>query len=130
MHDDIERIGKEIVDALVEDGDEGECDFVEQVSAPLPIAVIAWMLGVPREDWNLLFDWTNRTIGADDPDFQDEGKTAQETAQQAMVELFTYFTKLVEREAEEPGRRPRDALRAGSRSTASRSLRSTCSPTA
>ena len=61
---DIDEIGKEIVDALIAEGNTGECDFVKEVAAPLPIAVIAWLLGVPRSDWNLLFDWTNRTIGA------------------------------------------------------------------
>jgi len=101
-HDDIEQIGKEIVDKLMEQGDEGECDFVKEVSAPLPIAVIAWILGVPREDWNLLFDWTNRTIGAGDPEYQEEGKTSQETGHQAMVDLFTYFTKLVEEKKKNP----------------------------
>ncbi len=102
LHHDIEQIGKEIVDALVECSDEGECDFVEKVSAPLPIAVIAWLLGVPRSDWELLFDWTNRTIGANDPDFQCDGKTAQETALAAMTELFAYFAKLVEEKRRNP----------------------------
>jgi cytochrome P450 len=102
MHDDIEQIGKEIVDALVEETDSGECDFVQRVSAPLPIAVIAWMLGVPKSDWNLLFDWTNRTIGAGDPEYQEEGKTPDETARTAMIELFTYFTKLVEEKKKNP----------------------------
>ncbi len=102
MHDDIERIGCEIVDGLLEAGDSGECDFVAKVSAPLPIAVIAWMLGVPREDWNLLFDWTNRTIGSSDPEYQEDGKTPQETAQQAMIDLFQYFTKLVEEKRRNP----------------------------
>jgi cytochrome P450 len=106
MHGDIERIGKEIVDGLLEAGDSGQCDFVQKVSAPLPIAVIAWMLGVPRADWDLLFDWTNRTIGAGDPEYQRAGKTPDETAQEAMVELFTYFTKLVE----EKKRKPADDL--------------------
>jgi len=102
MNADIERIGKEIVDALIAESDEGECDFVEKVSAPLPIAVIAWMLGVPREDWKLLFDWTNRTIGAADPEYQPEGMTRQENALQAMTETFTYFTKLVEEKKKNP----------------------------
>jgi cholest-4-en-3-one 26-monooxygenase len=102
MHADIERIGKEIVDKLIEQSDEGECDFVKEVSAPLPIAVIAWMLGVPKEDWNLLFDWTNRTIGAGDPEYQEPGKTPSETAQAAMTELFMYFTKLVEEKRKNP----------------------------
>jgi len=103
MHDDIERIGKEIVDGLLEGGDSGQCDFVQKVAAPLPIAVIAWMLGVPRSDWGLLFDWTNRTVGAGDPEYRREGKTPEETAQEAMVELFTYFTKLVEEKRRKPG---------------------------
>jgi cytochrome P450 len=72
------------------------------VSAPLPIAVIAWMLGVPRSDWNLLFDWTNRTIGAGDPEYKSEGVSPQENARQAMVELFQYFTKLVEEKKKNP----------------------------
>ena len=102
IHGDIERIGKDIVDGLVMESDSGECDFVREVSAPLPIAVIAWLLGVPESDWKLLFDWTNRTIGAGDPEYQEAGKTPQETAQQAMTELFFYFTKLVEEKRKHP----------------------------
>ena len=102
LHVDIEALAKEIIDSLLGEGSEGECDFVEKVSAPLPIAVIAWLLGVPREDWRLLFDWTNRTIGANDPDFKAEGMTGEETALQAMTELFTYFAGLVEQRRKDP----------------------------
>jgi cholest-4-en-3-one 26-monooxygenase len=102
LHDDIEAIGKEIVDKLIEEGDSGECDFVKEVSAPLPIAVIGWMLGLPKEDWPLLFEWTNKIIGAGDPEFHEEGTNPQEAAQATMVELFTYFTKLVEEKKKNP----------------------------
>jgi hypothetical protein len=103
IHKPIEEIGREIVDLLVKDDIEGECDFVREVSAPLPIAVIAWLLGVPKSDWNMLFDWTNRTIGAGDPEYQEEGRTPVETARAAMTELFTYFAKLVEEKKKKPG---------------------------
>ena len=103
IHKPIEEIGREIVDLLVKDDVEGECDFVREVSAPLPIAVIAWLLGVPKSDWNMLFDWTNRTIGAGDPEYQEEGRTPAETARAAMTELFTYFAKLVEEKKKKPG---------------------------
>lgn len=96
IHDPIEEIGKEIVDALIVDKEEGECDFVAEVSAPLPIAVIGWLLGVPKSDWKLLFDWTNRILGAQDPDFQEEGVDPTQAARATMVELFTYFAKLLE----------------------------------
>ncbi|HKK53444.1 MAG TPA: cytochrome P450 [Myxococcota bacterium] len=95
IHDPIEKIGRDIVQKLYERGDTGECDFVSEVSAPLPIAVIAWLLGVPESDWNMLFDWTNRTIGAGDPEYQVEGKTSRETVMEAQAELFGYFSKLV-----------------------------------
>ncbi|MFQ5698227.1 MAG: cytochrome P450 [Myxococcota bacterium] len=102
MRPDIERIGREIVDGLLEGGSSGECDFVQQVAAPLPIAVIAWMLGVPECDWNLLFDWTNHIIGSGDPEFQQEGRTPEETARESMLELFGYFTRLVEEKRKNP----------------------------
>jgi cholest-4-en-3-one 26-monooxygenase len=102
IHDDIEHIGKEIVDKLIQDSVEGECDFVQEVSAPLPIAVIAWLLGVPKEDWDLIFHWSNRIIGSGDPEYQTEGKDASEGAQATMIELFTYFSKLVEEREKNP----------------------------
>ncbi len=101
MHPAIERIGKEIVDELVQE-DFGECDFVDAVSAPLPIAVIAWMLGLPEEDWPKLYHWTNRIIGSGDPEFREEGKTPQESSRANMVELFTYFTQLLEEKRKHP----------------------------
>jgi len=102
IHEPIEAIGKEIVDALIVDKEEGEADFVAAVSAPLPIAVIGWLLGVPKSDWPLLFDWTNKIIGAGDPDFQQEGKDVIEGARATMIELFTYFSKLVEEKRKKP----------------------------
>ena len=102
MHGDIERIGQDIVERLLAKGESGECDFVQEISAPLPIAVIAWMLGVPEQDWNLIFDWTNHIIGAQDPEYKVEGKTPDEAARATMIELFTYFTKLVEEKRKNP----------------------------
>jgi cytochrome P450 len=102
IHPDIERIAKKVVDELLDSGDEGSVDFVDKVAAPLPIAVIAWLLGVPESDWELLFDWTNRTIGAGDPEYQKEGETSAQTGQAAMIELFQYFTKLVEEKRKNP----------------------------
>ena len=103
IHEPIEKIGREIVEKLYERGDEGDCDFVTEVSAPLPIAVIAWLLGVPESDWNMLYDWTNRLIGAGDPEFQDEGSDARETATHAQLELFGYFSNMIGERRKNPG---------------------------
>ncbi|MEZ4331363.1 MAG: cytochrome P450 [Myxococcota bacterium] len=101
IHADIDRIAKKIVDDMLAHGGR-EVDFVEQVSAPLPIAVIAWLLGVPESDWKLLFEWTNRTIGADDPEYNVDGVPGVEAAQKAIFETFQYFAKLVEERKKDP----------------------------
>ncbi len=44
-------------------------DFVEHFAAPLPLQVICDMLGVPPDDEQQIFDWTNIILGAGDPDF-------------------------------------------------------------
>ena len=102
FHNDIEHIGRDIVEQLIQDGLEGECDFVDRISAQIPIAVIAWMLGLPKSDWQLLFDWTNRIIGSQAPAFQMEGKTPVEAAREAITEVFMYFTQLAEEKKKNP----------------------------
>lgn len=98
---DIHDIAFEIVDNLFKEGQEGECDFVQKISAPLPIAVIAWLLGVPRADWELIFNWTNAIIGSGDPEYQRED-TAGQTANSAMVETFQYMSQLMEEKRKQP----------------------------
>ena len=56
----------DIIDRVAE---RGECDFVADVAAELPLQVIADLMGVPQEDRHKLFDWSNRMIGVDDPEY-------------------------------------------------------------
>jgi cytochrome P450 len=50
-------------------GPRGECDFAKDVAADLPLLTLADVLGVPHQDRRLLFDWSNRVIGYQDPDY-------------------------------------------------------------
>jgi cytochrome P450 len=102
QREDIERITVEILDQASTGGELAECDFVERIAAPLPIAVVAWILGVPRSDWGLLFRWTNEVIGKDDPEYRRPGETAGQTIKRARGELHAYFRQLVERRRSEP----------------------------
>lgn len=56
---------RRIVDAVAQ---RGECEFVEEVAAELPLIAILELLSVPLEDRKKFFDWTNTMIFADDPD--------------------------------------------------------------
>ncbi|MBA3524896.1 MAG: cytochrome P450 [Geodermatophilaceae bacterium] len=45
------------------------CDFAKDIAADLPLLTLADTLGVPEQDRRLLFDWSNRVIGFQDPDY-------------------------------------------------------------
>ncbi|MCE2392563.1 MAG: cytochrome P450 [Proteobacteria bacterium] len=102
LHRDVERISRELLDSVRTDGELVEIDFVERVAAILPLAVIARMLGLPRDDWEQLFEWTNESIGASDPEYRREGETSLETSERARIAMFEYFVALVEERRREP----------------------------
>ena len=76
-----------IIDAVCE---RGTADFVEEISAELPLLVIAELLGVPQEDRRMVFDWSNRMIGAEDPEYQIPGADPGESAMQ----VFAYAEEM------------------------------------
>ena len=76
----------------------GSADFVEQISAELPLQVIADLMGVPQEDRHLVFDWSNRMIGSEDPEYQPDA----DAGAQAAMELFAYADELCEKKRLDP----------------------------
>ena len=65
----IEATAARLVDRMIGGADAGSCDFAKDVAADLPLLVLAEVLGVPAEDRWLMFDWSNRVIGWQDPDY-------------------------------------------------------------
>ena len=98
----IEAVAGAALDALAGRGREGECEFVEAVAEPFPVAVIAWMLGVPREDWPDARRWTNEVVGALDPEFQRGEESAQATQARAVREMLGYLGALLRRRRADP----------------------------
>ena len=78
---------KRIVDAVAS---RGECEFVEEVAAELPLLAILELLGIPLDDRKKFFDWTNTMIFADDPDMS----TTEEDGMMASVEVLEYAKRL------------------------------------
>lgn len=76
----------------------GECEFVEEVAAELPLLAILEILGIPLEDRKQFFDWTNTMIFADDPDMS----TTEEEGQLAAAEVMRYALRLAARHREKP----------------------------
>ena len=55
----IERLCDTLIDAVIE---RGECDFVRDIAAPLPMAVIGDMLGVLPEERDMLLKWSDDLV--------------------------------------------------------------------
>ena len=83
----IHRVTDVIIDQVIE---KGEADFVTDLSAELPLQVIAELLGVPRDDRHRMFEWSNRMVGNEDPEYQ----TQAEEALVAAMELYAYAAEL------------------------------------
>ncbi|ADB74614.1 steroid C26-monooxygenase [Geodermatophilus obscurus DSM 43160] len=65
----IQATAARLVDRMVAGAREGRSDFAKDVAADLPLLTLADVLGVPAEDRWLMFDWSNRVIGWQDPDY-------------------------------------------------------------
>ena len=91
----IHRSTDAVIDQVIE---EGRADFVTDVAAELPLQVIAELLGVPQADRHRMFDWSNRMVGNEDPEYQDQAHLAQ----QAAMDLYAYAAELFARKRMDP----------------------------
>lgn len=82
-----------IIDEVIE---LGECDFVNDIAAPLPMEVICEMVGVPNEDRRRIYELGNQMIGVDDPELSDAGTLGTRDYQNASLEMFMYAAKLAD----------------------------------
>ena len=91
----IRELARAIVDRVAP---RGECEFVSEVAAELPLQVICEMMGVPLEDRSLIYDLSNRLVGFDDPEFG----TSMDDSEQAAAEVYFYAGRLAERYRDAP----------------------------
>jgi cytochrome P450 len=78
----------------------GGGDIVAELFKPLPSMVVAHYLGVPEEDRDRFDGWTDAIVAAN----TSEGGVAKAlgTLDEALGEMMTYFTALIERRRVEP----------------------------
>lgn len=85
----IREIAGELLDPVV---GEGACDAVETLAYPLPVIVIAEILGVPKEDRELFKQWSNEVIATLGSGIQGGGRALPEATFEAMREYFERMT--------------------------------------
>jgi cytochrome P450 len=83
LEHDIQRAATGIVDRVI---DRGECDFVTDVAARLPLKIICDMMGIPEGQYDTVFAQSNVILGAADPEYvspdQDAGVALLSAGQQ------------------------------------------------
>jgi cytochrome P450 len=90
LRDEIEETVSEILDEMPETG---ECDFVSEFAALLPLRIIDNLLGIPREHEKFILEATNTILGASDAEYIEDQSakgigTAVTAASQALIALL------------------------------------------
>ncbi len=99
MEDSVERLAQKITkDAL----EKGECDFVVDVAAQLPLLVICEMMGVPSDRVDFVFDKSNTILGAGDVEYTPEGTDVLGAIMGAAWELAALMREMLEERRVKP----------------------------
>ncbi len=98
VEEQVKTRAEKLVTDLFERFPNGECDFVEEVAAPLPLAIICDMMGIPEEDHKQIFHWTNVILGVGDPEFVG----SYEDLMRVALEMFTYAQNLGQSRVDSP----------------------------
>jgi methyl-branched lipid omega-hydroxylase len=71
VEDAVAERARRLVARMIERHPDRRCDFVAEFAAPLPLQIICAMMGIPEEDEERVFRWTNVILGAGDDEFGD-----------------------------------------------------------
>jgi cytochrome P450 len=93
----VQRLADELVGNLLADGGG---DLIATVAEPLPVAVIAEMLGIPVADRHLLRPWSADIVGMFELNPTEE---AAQRAVRASVEFSAYLRELIAERRKTPG---------------------------
>jgi methyl-branched lipid omega-hydroxylase len=100
---DVKRAAAQIVDAVIE---KGECEFVTEVAARLPLKIICDMMGIPESQYDFVFEKSNVILGASDPEYVGDVQQVVPTLLGAGAEL----SQLAQELGRQRKRKPTDDL--------------------
>lgn len=93
---------QEMMETLARDG---ECDFVAELAAKLPLAATGEIIGLAPGDWKQMLVWSNAIIGHVEPEHVLPGETVAQAAERNMSEMRGYLEALIH-EHRQPGGGP------------------------
>ena len=100
METHVTRTAIDVIESVAE---KGECDFVQELSAPFPIRIICDMMGIPRSQHEFVFERTNLILGAGDPDIIKDPASIAPMLLGAGLELTQLMKEMRTERLENPG---------------------------
>jgi cytochrome P450 len=101
FEEDVQQTAVTIVDELIA---AGPCDFVQQVSAKLPLKIICQMMGIGDEHYEMVLHNTNVILAGGDPEFlSNDMDEAIGQILTAGSDLAALVTDLAAKRQEDPG---------------------------
>ncbi|MAI80663.1 MAG: cytochrome P450 [Deltaproteobacteria bacterium] len=90
------KICNQLIDAVCE---QGSCEFVREIAAPLPLIMIGDMLGMPESDFETLLRWSEDMLQATSTTASEE---ILKNASQAGIEYATYAVDAIQQRQTSP----------------------------
>ncbi|WP_254535586.1 cytochrome P450 [Halomarina litorea] len=98
----VEAETNRLLDEAMADADGGEVDLVEALAYPIPVIVIAKMLGVPAEDRAQFKQWSDTIVEGTAGDGEGDAEALQQRQMEAGMELANYFRDLIADRRDDP----------------------------
>jgi cytochrome P450 len=95
----VRQRARSLVDDMVAAHPDGRADIVSELAGPLPLQIICDMMGIPEQDHQKIFHWTNVILGFGDPDIATDFDEFVSVA----MGIGSYATELADDRRAHPG---------------------------
>ena len=99
IEDSVRDRARRLVTAMVADHPDGRAELVTELAGPLPLQIICDMMGIPEDDHQQVFHWTNVILGFGDPDITTDFDEFVRVA----MDIGAYATALADDRRAHPG---------------------------
>lgn len=95
----IEEVSKKLLNKAIK---KGEIDIIGDLAYPLPVTIIAELLGVPYRDHDLFKEWADRLLGANANTTNFLDRKLEPDFKKIQEEMDVYFNEIIQIRKKEP----------------------------
>jgi cytochrome P450 len=99
LEEDVQRRARQTIDRVI---DKGECEFVSEIAAPLPLEIICDLMGIPESQAKFVFEKSNVILGLADPEYVPDAGNLMVAALEAGQALAALMNDLAEHRRAKP----------------------------